>query len=259
MERHEVAPEHENQLPDVDAAIEATRHTNEEISTATARAIAHDLAIMIGPEVATALTRFSADGIGTNTELRREYLAVYDNPTVPQIARDMAAWLGSYHVAQENPDPPWRKRQAGTVPVLSDLLWRTAIEPYTHGVALPAYVPADTPAAIIAGLPGRLRPLIDHYGAPMRAFLELPDVNAIASNLQKTFDDFYIGSYADREAAIRGLTELDDWEREIRALCVAHGIPDDAVTIDRDMLWQFISEGWDIVLGDDDQLHAFTT
>ncbi|MCD1270053.1 hypothetical protein B5M43_014685 [Microbacterium sp. MEC084] len=84
-------------------------------------------------------------------------------------------------------------------------------------------------------------------------------MNATADNLQKTFQDFYIGSFTDREALVRELTEYNQWEEEITGLCRQHGIPEGVVSIDLDELWHYVEGGWDIIQGRDGRLHVFMT
>lgn len=223
----------------------------------TAQAIAGELARFGGFNQDSALAQYAETGRGSNHVLREEYLLIHHDPSTPELVRELVAWLGSRLVAEENPvaRPPSRPR--GATPVLSTILWYTATGEGED--ALNVHVPADMPTPIIDCVGDRLTPLVDALGEPFVAFLQLPDVDATAHNLQQTFDEFYIGSFDDREAPLRGLTEFSEWEREINRLCHEQGIPEGVVTIDQDELWLYAEGGWDIVTGRDGRLHVFTT
>lgn len=241
---------------DLDAALAPENLTADgEVTKRTARAIAGVLARYAGLGESSALHRYAVTGRGTNHELRTEYLPLHENPGTPEPIRELIAWLASGTIAEENPVSRRALRTRGTAPALSALLWQTTTGP--PGNEIRVHVPADTPPATVRPLRETLTPLIDSLGPPFIAFLTLPDVDATAASLHRSFDEFYIGSYTTREALLREQTELPIWEEEIQALCEAQGIPDGIVTLDLDELWHYAEATWDIVTAPDGTLHQF--
>ena len=255
MERHRTR--HPGDEVDLDAALAPENLTADgEITKRTARVIAAVLADHAGLDDTSALRRYAASGIGRNAELRTEYLPIHENPDTPDPLRELVAWFASSTITAENPVARPTPRPRGARPSLSALLWHTTTGP--PGFELNVHVPADTPPTTVRTLWDALTPLIDTLGRPFIAFLTLPDVDATAANLQRCFDEFYIGSYPSREELLRDQTELPVWEEEIRALCEAQGIPDGIVALDLDELWHYAEGTWDIVTDHDGTLHQFT-
>lgn len=243
---------------DLDEAVKPENLTGDgEVRAKASGAIAAELVRYAGLDENSALARYATTGRGSNEELREEYLLIHHDPSAPEPIRELVAWFASGVIAAENTYGRFPHRPHGQTPSLRSILWETSTGEGEEAIAV--NVPADTPTEIIRRLRDRLTPLLDELGAPFEAFLKLPDVNATADNLQKTFQDFYIGSFDDREALVRELTEYNQWEEEITRLCQQHGIPEGVVTIDLDELWHYVEGGWDIIPGNDGRLHVFMT
>lgn len=243
---------------DLDEAVKPENLTGDgEVRAKASGAIAAELVRFAGLDEDSALARYAATGQGRNEELREEYLLIHHDPSTPEPLRELIAWFASGVIAAENTYGRFPHRPHGQTPTLRTILWETVTGEGTE--ALTVNVPADTPREIIRRLRDRLTPLIEELGAPFEVFLQLPDVNATADNLQKTFEELYIGSFDGREELVRELTEYNQWEEEINQLCHQHGIPEGVVTIDLNELWRYVEGGWDIIPDRDGRLHVFMT
>ena len=96
------------------------------------------------------------------------------------------------------------------------------------------------------GTPSAAQSGIDHYGAPFRAFLRLPDVRPDDPELVDMFQDAYVGQFFSMDEIIDSLTEAADWEVEISSLAERLGIPG-YITLDRAMIADRVRDAWDIV------------
>ena len=96
------------------------------------------------------------------------------------------------------------------------------------------------------GTPQAAEAAIEHYGAPFRAFLRLPDVRPDDPELVDMFRDTYIGQFVSMDEVVDSLTEIDTWEAEISSLAERLGISG-YITLDRAGIAERVRDTWDIV------------
>ena len=96
------------------------------------------------------------------------------------------------------------------------------------------------------GTPSAAQSGIDHYGAPFRAFLRLPDVRPDDPELVDMFRDTYVGQFVSMDDIVDSLTEITSWEAEISSLAERLGISG-YITLDRAGIADRVRDTWDIV------------
>jgi hypothetical protein len=104
----------------------------------------------------------------------------------------------------------------------------------------------------------RFRPFVERYGPPFETFIERFATGADDDEcLPRRFEQSYCASFESRRDVIGHLTALDQWESDIAELCRAHRIPEDSASIDETLLWQYVTEGWIVLVGRDERYHVF--
>lgn len=227
----------------INAGIDQAHDYRRDIDEMTARIIAFNLA----PSVVSNLALYAqTGGHGPHTDnaaLRAEYLPIYNDPETPDDIRELIDWLGTHLVHRENPRPDGMSQPEGR-PLLRNLLWRTSVPVGERTVDL--YVRADAPVEVVKALPEQLAPLLEAIGDPLQAFLTLPDVDVTSPHLEESFAESYRGTFADRDEALHGLTELDEIEAAMRAIADNYA-GGEYVQLDRDGLWQRLQDVFEIV------------
>jgi len=253
QQRHSERPAHRGEVnPEVqiliEAGVEVARQDRRDIDPGTARMIAHALStIPDGP-----LARFVQTGEISNAEARAEYLPLYAAETTPDEVRELIDWLGAHLIHRENPHPQ-RPDLFTSAPKLGNILWRTMREFDDYLVKL--YIPGDLPSGEEPAMLERLAPLIRTYGDPFLHFLEMPDVDASAENIEESFHDFYVGTFPSRDEALAALIELDEIERAVHSLAGKYAGAE-FLTLDRDALWARICDIWEVI-ETGDEYHVF--
>ncbi|OFI39548.1 hypothetical protein BIU82_00250 [Arthrobacter sp. SW1] len=218
----------------------------ERARTDISREVAQQIASLIAPSRRSALARFAHGEPLKNADLRAEYLEILDAPDLPAEVHDWIHWLGSHLIHAENPQPQ-RKDRTLPVPRLDQILWRTWLfhdqdetrqgaQGYVRGTASPEE---------IAAVEQQIRDLVTSYGDPFLAFLSMNDVDALAPNLEETFNDFFEGTYESREDLLYAMTELQEVEEAIRGF--QDRIGGEAVYIDYDEIWERLQDAYTIV------------
>ncbi|MDJ1372662.1 hypothetical protein [Gulosibacter molinativorax] len=211
-----------------------TRHR--EISHEEARDIAGALAIGLPED--SRVAEFAVSGIGVNESLRDEYLSLYHDPATNHDVRRWINWLGSWLVSEDNTAVGYpSERELGRPPDLHDLLWTTTLN--VDQTIVQANVRADLPTEQIHQLENSLTPLLMEHGDAFAAYLSLADVDAGSPDCHAGFDSVYEGSFTTKEEAMHALTELTDWESELRRLVQRSGV-DGLVTMNYDVLWDYL-------------------
>ncbi|MDQ4214766.1 hypothetical protein [Microbacterium capsulatum] len=237
----------------IEAGIAAAREQGREIDLDTAMRIGEALARAVDED--GALARFGNTGVGSYPALREEYLEIYGEPETPAEAKRWIDWLGTFLVQRENTGTGKRFMNEHTDPVLERLLVRTKLP--MQGGDQRAYVPASLDAKKIIGLADRIEAMEEYHDSAFRAFLTLSDVNAAAPNLIESFHESYVDSWSYMEDAVRELCELEGLEDELKRVTGERGLPEEAVTIDYEVIRDHVQEAYDIV-SEGWQVHAFS-
>lgn len=227
----------------IKGGIDDARERRGDLSEHTARAIARAIANALGDD-GRSLGEFARTGSGRNASLNEEYLEVFNDPTTPAQVRTWIDWLGTYLVMRDFPDTSRQYMGSGPDPDLSRLLipeWPTLGDDRQL-----VYVPATKTGDDIQELAAGLVVLIEKYGDALRAFLRLRDVDAGSPNLIKSFEQTFCGTYLDMEDVILNVTEMSDWEPELKQWAMERGIAG-AVYIDRAAIEEHTREVYDIV------------
>ena len=227
----------------IEGGIGDARERRRDITEHTARAIARVVANALGDE-GRYLDAFARTGSGEYALLSEEYLEVYNDPTTPAQVRTWIDWLGTYLVMRDFPDTSRQYMGFGRDPDLSRLLipqW-----PRFGDNRQLVYVPATKTGDDIQELAAGLGALIEKHGDSLRAFLRLGDVDASSPNLMESFEQTFCGTYLDMEDVVLNVTEMADWETELRQWAMERGIAG-AVSIDRATIEEQTREVYDIV------------
>lgn len=217
------------------------RHTGIELGTA--RCIAHALGRGIGRE--SHLADFARTGEGTYALLREEYLRLRNAPDAPEWVREQIDWLGTFLIRREHPGARTVDYVEQYPVTLDRLLVPTGIEIGDWYVTV--NVPGIYGSAQIAELRETLIDLAIDRDAALRAFLSLPDVNAMSSDIMGDFDRNYYGAFRNEEDALVALCDLDERERDVTDYAAERRLLIDGVTPDYEALREEVSELYDLV------------
>lgn len=223
--------------------ITAAREASTEIDALTARLIAHTLGRGVGRT--SALADFGRTGDRDYEALRDEYLCLYSDPTTPPLIREWIDWLGTHLVQREQLGSGSRFMNEHLAPQLDRLLVRTEVA--VGDQHLTVHVPASTPRDAIDQLAVTLRELGVEGDDAMQAFLSLPDVNACTDDLEAAFSNSYVDTFDRLEDAVHGLTELDEWEKDINEYDHERGFFVEGVTPDYEVLIERVRDAYDLV------------
>lgn len=252
-------PEHENRArPIIPATMERTASRfqhfiidgiaeasdkHQEIDVLTARSIAHVLGRAFGR--ASALADFGRTGEGSYEALREEYLALYTDETTSAEIKEWINWFGTFLVQREGTGSGRQFMGPDHVPDLSRVLVQTRVHD-RDGFHL-LHAPASLTTTELDQLVERLTDLEEAAPGALWAFLTLPNVNAADPNLLETFNDSYIGEFSHIWDALYSLTELAEWERELKAFAEERGIFPEAITIDLDIIENQTRDVYDLI------------
>ncbi|MGE3194741.1 MAG: hypothetical protein AB7K08_14880, partial [Microbacteriaceae bacterium] len=164
-----------------DAIVEATA-LGEPLDPTAARLIAFALEAFAAAEHAPLLQRFFNDGTGTHTELREVYLPVHADPNVAAEFHVLLDALGTYLFHQERPQTAqlFAKAMEGSL-VYFDTL------PDGRRVGI-GFASSEKFGPVAFENVGRnLTDLIAEHGDPLRAYLRLPGVDVLDTDLIDNF------------------------------------------------------------------------
>jgi hypothetical protein len=217
---------------------------HEEIDVLTARSIAHVLGRAFGRT--SALADFGRTGNGSYEALRDEYLALYTDETTPAEIKEWINWFGTFLVQREGSGSGRQFMGADRTPDLSRLLVQTRVD--GGGGFHLLHAPASLTTVELDQLVERLTTGLEEAATgALWAFLALPNVNAADPNLLESFNDSYIGEFPHIWDALYGLTELTEWERELKAFAEERGIFPEAVNIDLDIIENQTRDVYDLI------------
>ena len=226
----------------IDGIAEAS-DKHQEIDVLTARSIAHVLGRAFGR--ASALADFGRTGDGSYEALRDEYLALYTDETTPAEIREWINWFGTFLLQSKGLGCGRQFMGADRTPDLSRLLVQTRVD--CGGGFHLLHAPASLTTTEIDQLGERLTDLEEAATGALWAFLTLPNVNAADPNLLESFNDSYIGEFPHIWDALYGLTELTEWERDLKAFAEERGIFSEAVTVDLDIIENQTRDVYDLI------------
>jgi hypothetical protein len=212
------------------------------INDSAARAIGRALANAHNSD-APALDAFARTGEGDRRDIEQEYIALYEDPDTPMIVRNWIDWLATFLFHAKFKDEQIR----GGLPYKADRVPYILVTEviYPNGQSTTIHRPAafsDFPNQSTEQL-GKL--LIEH-GDPLRAYLELGDIDATAASLIDDFRSNYVGWYSDMDEVVEGLTEIQDWERDLVQWSMERGLQG-MVSLDHDGIEKVTRETWDVV------------
>ncbi len=229
--------------PLIDGGIEGAREDRTEIPLGTARSIAHVLGAALGRE--SHLAGFARNGEGHYEQLRDEYIPLYGDSETPPEVKEWIDWLGTYLVERENIGSGHRYMDEHLPPSLDRLLVRTEL--FVQGKPYTVHVPASLDAGGIDRVTEELIQLSIRDDSALQAFLTLPDIGANTPQLIEAFHENYVGTYADADALLRELLELDEREAEIYDYANERGFFVETLTINEEWLLDQVRETYDIV------------
>jgi hypothetical protein len=250
MNEHEPRPAHRAETPDwrnltaaakhftnrVTSGITAALAQNREIDDQTARTIAEVLGHAYGPS--SHLAGFARTGDVQYESLRDEYLPLYNAQQIDTTTKEMIDWLGTYLVQRENISSGHRYMN-------EQLLITTSLQ--LQGERFTIHIPASADSGTIDELTETLTQLRLPEDEALQAFLSLPDVNVLSGDIMGSFGEAFVGSWNYLEDAVRELAELGALEDDLRLFTDEHGLPEEAVTIDYEVIEDRVREAYDIV------------
>ena len=214
-----------------------------DIEKSTARTIAHVLGRGVGRM--SALADFGRTGDGEYERLRDEYLTLYDDPDAAAWVREQIDWLGTFLIHRDFPNAQNTDFFEQRPLRLDRLLVPTAVE--VGDWAVVAHVPGSYGSSAIAELSETLLELRADEDPGLRAFLSLPDVNAMSGSIMEDFDEHYVRTYSDFEEAVHELAEVDERERDVTEYANDRHLFFDAIQPDYEALFDEAREGYDFV------------
>lgn len=218
----------------------AEQHTS--IERGTARCIAHVLSRALGRE--STLAAFARTGEGDYEELREEYLTLYHYANTAWVT-DLIDHFGVHLIRAAFPHAKTISALNADEAKLGRLLVPTAME--IGDMRVVVHIPGTYGATSITELSETLTELQIDKDPALRAFLSLPDVNAMSGDIMQDFDDNYIGPYRSIDDAIHKLSGVDDRIDEVNEYAEERCIVIDQLRPDYGALSEQVSSGFDVV------------
>lgn len=251
-------PAHENGTPDwrrfevaarrfgefIASGVATAMEQKTDIDQGTARCIAHVLGRSLGRE--SALAGFGRTGGGEYEILREEYLALHHDPGVAESTQELIDWLGTHLIHQKHPDAKSAIYVETCPPRLDNILVPTGVE--VGDWYLTVQVPGIYGRKDIAELTETLTELSADKDAALRAFLGLPDVNAMSGDIMEDFHQQYVGVFMSVEDALHELAEIDERERDLVDYAADRQLIIEQVTPDYEALREQVADGFDFAL-----------
>lgn len=239
--RFEVAARRFGEL--IAAGIATAMEQRTVIDQSTARCIAHVLGRSLGRE--SALTNFGRTGEGDYEALREEYLALHNDPRVTESTQELIDWLGTRLIRQQHPDARAITYREVSPPRLDNILVPTGVE--VGDWHFTVQVPGIYGSKDITDLTETLTELSADKDAALRAFLGLPDVNAMNGDIMEDFHQQYVGTYMSVEDAIHELAEVDERERDVLTYAEDRQLVIEQMNPDYEALREEVTDGFDLV------------
>lgn len=215
-----------------------------DIEEGTARCIAHVLGRGIGRT--SALAEFGRTTTCDYDSMRDEYLSLYANPVAPAWLREQIDWLGTHLIRRIYPHSQTTEYQEQRPLTLDRLLVPTIVE--IGGSSATVHVPGCYSGEVISDdlVPTLAEMRVDEDSA-LRAFLSLPDVNAMSGSIMEDFDEHYVGTYRSVDDAVHELADVDERERDVTEYANDRHLFFDAIQPDYEALSDVAKESYDLV------------
>lgn len=239
--RFEVAARRFGEL--IASGISEAMEQKRDVDSDTARCIAHVLGRSLGRQ--SALANFARTGEGDYEALREEYLSLHTHESVIASTQELIDWLGTHLVRQKYPDAKPASYVEIYPPRLDNLLVPTGVE--VGDWYLRVNIPAIYGAKDIAELKETLGHLSIDKDAALRAFLSLPDINAMSGDIMEEFHQHYIGVYTDREDALHELAEVDERERDVLSYSEDRQLVIEQMRPDYEALHEEVADAFDLI------------
>jgi len=213
------------------------------IDPGTARCIAHVLGRSLGRE--SALANFARTGECDYEALREEYLSLHNHEEVSASTQELIDWLGTHLIRQQHPDARSVTYVEAYPPRLDNILVPTGVkvgDRYLH-----VNVPGIYGKKGIEELTETLAELAVDKDAALRAYLSLPDTNAMSGDIMQDFHDCYLGVFATVTEAIHELAEIDERERDVFAYAEDRQLVIEQMSPDYEALRNEVTDAFDLV------------
>lgn len=214
-----------------------------DIDPGTARCVAHVLGRSLGRD--SALADFARTGEGGYETLREEYLALHNDPGVAESTQELIDWLGAHLIRKQHPDARSATYLDVHPPRLDNILVPTGVEVGDWYVTV--HVPGIYGSKDIAELAETLVELSADNDPALRAFLSLPDVNAMSSDIMGDFHQQYVGAYRSIEDALQEIAEVEQRERDVLEYAEERQMIIEQLTPDFQALHEQVADGFDLV------------
>lgn len=214
-----------------------------DVDRGTARCIAHVLGRSLGRH--SALANFARTGEGDYETLREEYLRLHNDESVTATTQELIDWLGTHLIRQQHPDARPTTYVESYPPRLDNILVPTGIE--VGDWYLRVNVPGIYGTKDIQELTETLGELSVDRDAALRAYLSLPDTNAMSGDIMEDFHDCYLGVFATVEEAIHELAEVDERERDVFTYAEERQLVIEQVNPDYQALLEEVADAFDLV------------
>ena len=234
------------------AGIATAMEQHSDIDQGTARCIAHVLGRSLGRD--SALADFARTGEGDYETLREEYLALHNDPGVAESTQELIDWLGVHLIRKQHPDAKAATYVDIHPPRLDNILVPTGVEVGDWYVTV--HVPGIYGSKDVAELTEELSVLALDKDPALRAFLSLPDVNAMSGNIMEDFHAQYIGAYLSIDDALHELAEVDERERDIFTYAEDRQLVIEQMNPDYAALREEVADAFDLV-EEEGRVYAF--
>lgn len=248
--RFEVASRRFGEL--IAAGVTAALEQRSDIDQGTARCIAHVLDRSLGRD--SALADFARAGEGGYETLREEYLALHNDPGVAGSTQELIDWLGAHLIRKQHPDARSATYVDVHPPRLDNILVPTGVEVGDWYVTV--HVPGIYRSKDIAELTKTLVELSADNDAALRAFLGLPDANAMSGDIMADFHQQYVGTYASIADALHEIAEVEQRERDVLEYAEELQLIIEQLTPDYEALREQVADGFDLI-EEDGRVYVF--
>lgn len=208
----------------------------------TARTIAHVLGRAFGRS--SALAGYGRTGEGEYEQLRDEYLALAAGTETGWV-KDLVNTYGSYLIREKYPDVRTTTYMRQDLAKLEHLLVATEVDIDERKYLV--HVPGIYGKETIDDLTTTLAELQLDQDAALRAYLSLPDVNAVTGDIMEDFHSHFIGTYPSVEDAIHELSGVEDRIEEVHEYAAERHLFFDNISPDYEALAETMEAGFDIV------------
>ncbi|QZY52873.1 hypothetical protein [Leucobacter tenebrionis] len=239
--RYEVAARRFGEL--IASGIAEAMEQKRDVDQGTARCIAHVLGRGLGRE--SALANFARTGEGNYEALREEYLSLHNHEEVNASTQELIDWLGVHLIRQKHPDAKSVLYVEAYPPRLDNILVPTGVE--VGDWYLRVNVPGIYGAKDIQELTETLGELAVDRDVALRAYLSLPDTNAMSGDIMEDFHDCYLGVFTTFEEAIHELTEVDERERDVFTYAEDRQLVIEQMNPDYEALREEVADAFDLV------------